>query len=137
VTNLGANAFGECYPLAGVYFKGNPPAFGANVIASRTNVTVYYMPGTAGWGPTYAGIPTALWNPVIAASDGTLGAHAGQFGFNITGTSNISVVVESCTNLAGGIWSPLQTLTLTNGTVRFAETLQTNAGGRYYQLATP
>jgi len=32
-----------------------------------TNVTVYYLPGTTGWGPTFAGRPTALWTlPPVA-----------------------------------------------------------------------
>ena len=41
------------------------------------------------------------------------------FNFNITGTTNIPVVLEACTNLASSIWMPLQACTLTNGSVSF------------------
>jgi hypothetical protein len=28
---------------------------------TATNATVYYRLGTSGWGPTFGGLPTALW----------------------------------------------------------------------------
>ena len=60
-----------------------------------------------------------------------------QFGFNITGTSNIPIVVEACTNLASPVWTALQSLTLTNGLFYFSEPLQTNGSGRYYRISSP
>jgi hypothetical protein len=56
-----------------------------------------------------------LWNPQIQTGDGSFGVQNNQFGFNITGASNIPIAVEACTNLASPVWIPLQSLTLTNG----------------------
>jgi hypothetical protein len=63
--------------------------------------------------------------------------HTNQFGFNITGTSNIPIVVEACTNLASPVWTARQSLTLTNGLFYFSEPLQTNGSGRYFRIRSP
>jgi hypothetical protein len=57
-----------------------------------------------------------------------------QFGFNITATNNFTVVMEACTNLANPVWTPLQTLTLTNGSIYFSDSQWTNYPGRFYRL---
>ena len=44
-----------------------------------------------------------------------LGVQANEFGFTITGTSNLVIVVEACTDLANPVWSPLGTNTLIDG----------------------
>ena len=105
-----------------------------------TYATVYYLPGTTGWSNTFAGLPTALWvlpNPLILNSGSSLGAQSNAFGFTISWAANISVVVETCTNLAFRVWTPLQTNALTNGTFHFSEALQTNIPGRYYRIRSP
>ena len=62
VTNLGNSAFSDCTNLAGVYFEGNAPVLdGTNVFFGDNLSTVYYLPGTTGWGATFGGRPTALW----------------------------------------------------------------------------
>ena len=61
----------------------------------------------------------------------------GQFGFNVTGTPNIPVVVEACTNLANPVWTPLQSMTLTNGSVYFSDPNWTNYPARYYGIGFP
>jgi len=49
------------------------------------------------------------------------------FGFNITGTSGLVIVVEEpCTNLADPIWSPVGTNTLTSGLSYFSDPQWTN-----------
>jgi hypothetical protein len=78
-----------------------------------------------------------LWNPLIQTSDGSFGVQNNQFGFNFTGTTNIPVEVEACTNLANPVWTTLQSLTLTNGLVYFSEPLQTNSSGRFYRISAP
>jgi hypothetical protein len=35
------------------------------VFSGDTNANVYYLTGTAGWGSTFGGRPTALWNPAV------------------------------------------------------------------------
>jgi uncharacterized repeat protein (TIGR03803 family) len=49
--------------LVGVYFKGNAPSLGSDVFYLDGSATVYYLPGTTGWGSTFGGLPTALWQP--------------------------------------------------------------------------
>ena len=47
-------AFGYCTSLKGVYFQGNAPSLGgSNVFDGDNNATVYYLPGTTGWGSTF------------------------------------------------------------------------------------
>ena len=62
VTNIGDWAFGECYSLKGVFFEGPPPSVNSFAF-SLDNATIYYLPGTPGWGTTFCGFPTGLWDP--------------------------------------------------------------------------
>lgn len=78
-----------------------------------------------------------MWNTLIETSRANFGVQNNQFGFNITGTNNFTVVVEACTNLASPVWTPLMNVTLTNGLFYFSEPLQTNSSGRYYSLEMP
>jgi len=161
VTIIGNGAFAYCSSLRRVYFTGNPPAFGYNVfpwfsiISNRVTVyvpvtTLYFLPGSLwpdpwwhlGYLPmsSFAGtlnFPLVLWNPVIKTGDGSFGVQNGQFGFNITGSADIPISVEACTNLANPVWSPLATMTLTNGSVSFSEPLQTNTPARFYRIGSP
>ena len=67
VTNIGEYAFGDSYSLTGIYFLGNAPGLGSSdVFSGDTGSTVYFVLGTSGWPTvpnTWAGRPTALWNP--------------------------------------------------------------------------
>jgi hypothetical protein len=60
VTNLADDAFASCASLTGVYFQGNAPSVGTDVFEGDNHATVYYLAGTSGWGPTFAGLPTML-----------------------------------------------------------------------------
>jgi hypothetical protein len=136
VTNIGGAAFEGCYVLGSVLFMGNAPSgtsWLTYVFSGDTN-TVYYLPGTTGWGPTFGGQPTALWNPRMETGDGAFGVRGNEFGFNITGTTNIPIVVEASTNLAGGAWVPLQTGVLTNGLLHFSDPNWTNYPARFYRI---
>ncbi|MBU4365925.1 MAG: leucine-rich repeat domain-containing protein [Verrucomicrobia bacterium] len=64
VTNIGNYAFYDCASLKGVYFKGNAPSIGLSVFDGDNNATAYYLSGTTGWGTTFGGLPTALWNAI-------------------------------------------------------------------------
>ena len=74
--------------------------------------------------------------PTIQTGDGGFGMKNNQFCFNISGT-NATVVVEACTNYPVGGWFPVQTLTLTNGSACFSESLNTNSLARFYRVRTP
>lgn len=143
VASIGDDAFYYCQNLTNVYFSGNAPTVDSTVFREDP-ATVYYLPGTRGW-PTFnanSGLNSAvLWNPQ-AQNDASFGVRNNQFGFNITGSSNLVIVVESCTNLANPVWSPLSTNTLntfvgTNGTSYFSDPQWTNYPGRYYRLRSP
>ena len=97
------------------------------------NATVYYLPGTGGWGATFADRPAVLWNPLMQTS----GVGPAGFGFNITGTTDIPIVVEACTNLAIANWVPLQSLNLTNGAFYFSDPNWTNYPARLYRIRSP
>ncbi len=62
VTNIDDDVFASCTNLAGVYFRGNAPGGSTNIFYNDENVTVYYLAGATGWGATFSGRPTALWN---------------------------------------------------------------------------
>lgn len=139
---LGIGAFSGCSNLVGVYFKGNAPTpgttiFYVDVFGSDPSTTVYYLPGTTGWGSTYARFPSVLWNPQIQTGDASFGVRQNGFGFNIIGTTNIPVVIEACTNLGAGSWIPLQSCTLTNGLVYFGDPQWTNYPRRFYRIRSP
>lgn len=63
VTKIGIGTFRNCYNLTGIKFNGNAPRLGVNVFNNCTNATIYYLPGTTGWGKTFGGRPTAVWKP--------------------------------------------------------------------------
>jgi hypothetical protein len=77
-----------------------------------------------------------LWNPQVQ-SDASFGVRTNRFGFNITGTSNLVIVVEACTNLVNPIWSPLGTNILTNCSSYFSDPQWTNYPVRCYRLRSP
>jgi hypothetical protein len=146
VTNIGLEGFAYCSKLTNILFLGNAPVagdFADAPVLYNTPAIVYYLPGTTGWSNTFGaeadlpGVPTALWNPVIQASASSFGVSNGQFGFNITGTANIPIVVEACTNLANPVWTPLTTMSLTNGSVYFSDPNWTNFPVRYYGIGFP
>jgi hypothetical protein len=66
VASLGDGAFFDCNSLTNVYFQGNAPAADASAYElpfdSDEEATVYYAPGTSGWGSTFGGVPTAPQN---------------------------------------------------------------------------
>jgi hypothetical protein len=125
-----------------VYFKGDAPTPGTfmpgpvYVFGGDDPTTVYYLPRTSGWGATYAGRPAVLWNPLAQTNDSSFGVRQNRFGFNITGTRDIPILVEATTNLAAP-WFPLQSSTLTNGLIYFSDGQWTNYPGRFYRIRSP
>jgi hypothetical protein len=63
VTSIGQGAFDSCFNLTSIYFNGNAPDVGGPLSDINNNATVYYLPGTRGWGATFAGLPAFLWDP--------------------------------------------------------------------------
>jgi hypothetical protein len=142
VTNLGISAFDSCTSLKSLFFQGNAPITNANVFAGDNSASIYYLPGTTGWSSSFAGRPTVLWNPQTSTSDPSFGIQTNEFGFTITGSSNLVIVVEACTNLASPVWSPVATNTLntfvgTNGISYFSDSQWTNSPARLYRFRSP
>ncbi len=139
VTNIGNGEFAFCSKLAGIYFAGNAPITTSSSAFRGDTVTIYYLPGTTGWSGYAAinGVSTILWNATIQASGTSFGVSNNQFGFDITGTPNITVVVEACADLSAPDWAPLQTVSLTAGSFHFSEPYQAANLTRYYRLTAP
>ncbi len=146
VNFIGDQAFGWS-SLSKIYLLGNAPVIGSDlflgdIYLANNNAYVYYLPGTTGWGTTFDGLPTVLWNPQVQTGDGSFGVQANQFGFNITGNYNLVVVVEATSDLANPVWSPVSTNTLntsvgTNGASYFSDPQWTDYPGRFYRLRSP
>jgi hypothetical protein len=141
---LGNGTFTHCANLFGIYFRGDAPPFGASgypvptsPFFGATNVIVYYLPGTSGWGPSYAERPAVLWNPQAQTTDGSFGVKQNQFGFNIAGTPDIPLVIEASADLAAAPWTPLHACTLTNGLLYFSDPQWTNHPSRFYRIRSP
>jgi len=140
VAELWDLAFTGCISLTGVFFWGNAPSYVSDSFLGCPNATAYYLPGTTGWGPTFARLPTALWvlpNPVILTTTPSFGVQTNQFGFVISWATNASVVVEACTDLALPDWSPVGTNTLVEGWSYFSDPEWTNYASRFYRLRSP
>ena len=134
VTSIGSGAFADCSSLKQVFFKGDAPFVDPTGFdGANTNATIYYLPGTSGWATTFAGRPTALWDPLMQSS----GVGPAGFGFNIIGTADIPIVIEAATNPANSVWVPLQSLNLTNGAFYFSDPNWTNYPARFYRFRLP
>src|SRR5262249_40996230 len=123
------------------YFEGNAPVAGNDVFKSDNSPTVYYLPGTTGWGSTFGGIPTAPWTlpyPLILSKGSGFGVITnGAFGFTVSWATNLSVVVEASTDLNNPKWSPVITNALSGGTFYFSDPQWTNYPSRFYRLRWP
>jgi hypothetical protein len=137
VSSIGGYAFSSCGALAEVFFQGNAPVLGSSVFDSGSHATAYYLPTTTGWSSTFGGLSTVLWNPQAQASDASFGLRNNRFGFNITGTADIPIVIEGSATLASPAWVPLQSCTLTNGLIYFGDAGWTNYAARFYRIRSP
>jgi hypothetical protein len=132
VTNFGSYAIADCYNLTGIYFLGNAPTVDSTVFSQNNTVTVYYLPGSAGWRPLLGGLPTAPWLPQIQTTTATFGVLTNCFCFKINWASGQTVVVEASTNLQS--WTPVITNTLVNGTNAFGDSEWANYPQRFYRV---
>jgi hypothetical protein len=60
-----------------------------------------------------------------------------QFGFSISATNRLTVVIAACTDLSNPFWFPLGLVTLTNSSVQFNDPFWTNYPSRFYGLTFP
>jgi hypothetical protein len=140
VTNIGLGAFSVSL-IKAVYCQGNAPAADDwSVFYGENLATVYYLPGTTGWGSTFGGRPTALWTlpyPLILNTGPGFGAQTNGLGFTISWATNASVVVEASPNLAEPVWTPVATNSLTGGSSYFSDPQWRDYPARFYRLRSP
>lgn len=138
---LGTGAFNHCENLRAVLFMGNAPAYGTSTsgeeVFSSTSTTIYYLPGTTGWEDTYAGRPTALWNPLMRTIPMQSGEPQAAFAFEIHGTPGIPIVIEGCADGRRGDCLPLASCTLTNGTMQYRDSEWMSFSSRFYRARWP
>jgi hypothetical protein len=134
ISNIGDTAFFDCTSLAAVYFWGNAPSDNGSGFGGDSKATIYYLPQSTGWGATFDAIPTRVWNPQVQTGNANFGVRTNRFGFNITGASNLVIVVEACANLVSPIWTPLQTNVLNGGPAYFSDPQWKNYPVRFYRL---
>ena len=134
--HIGPEAFEGCPALTQVYFLGNAPSLeGATFDGSP--VTVYYLPGTAGWSETLAGRPTMLWTQMFQMNDAKLGLLGEHFGFSLAGPAGVSVIVETSDDLGFQDWRPLSTNTFgVDGLAQFSGPTLKDRPSRFYRFRT-
>jgi len=159
VTNIQNDAFRACESLTSAFFMGNAPAVDNTSFVCEYQegpptfqdvlfyvTTAYYLPGTAGWeefssNTVYQGtslvVPAVEWNPTIQATGTNFGVQNGQYGFDITATTNLPIAIEACDDLSQSNWVVLQRLSLTNGLFHFSEPFQSNSPARFYRIGFP
>ena len=139
VASMGDQTLYGCSSLTGVYFLGDAPSVGESVFYYAP-ATIYHLPGTTGWGPTFGDRPTAPWvlpQPLILGYGGSFGVQTNRFGFIISWATNLSVVVQACTDPAHPTWSAVGTNSLTTGSSYFSDSEWTNYPARFYRLRSP
>ena len=125
VTSIEWVAFKNCNSLMGVYFKGNAPSVGGGVFDYADNVTVYYLAGTTGWGTTFGGRPTALWNVggtfQFSASSASVNENAGSVTLTVTRSGGSSGAASVNYATANGTASAGTDYTATSGDFTWAD----------------
>jgi len=137
VTSIGWEAFSACPSLTAIYFRGNSPSVANSAFVGTDQVVVYYLPGTPGWGGTFAGRPTAVWQPRVLTNDPSFGVRTNAFGFTIAWAGGMAVAVDACVDLTHLVWVPLRTNNLTTDTLYFSDPQWTNSPRRFYRVRWP
>jgi len=131
VNSIGSKAFYNCSGLQWIFFNGDAPVLGSSAF-DGVYATVYYLPGTSGWTSPFGGLTAYLWDPQVQSDDASFGVRTNKFGFNITGSDNMIVMVEASTNLVN--WTTLQFKILVGGKAYFSDPLWKNYPVRLYRL---
>ena len=139
VTNIGYFAFYRCDTLTSAYFEGNAPSsdepFGDP--NARDWATIYYLPGSTGWGPVTYDLPTALRQPLVQITAPSFGVGTNGFGFTVSWADGMTVLVEASTNLISHSWIPLATNTLSSGSSYFSDPQWGKYSQRLYRVRKP
>lgn len=137
VINIDQSGFSNDWRVPAFFFEGNAPTVGPDSFWNTHSAIGYYLPNTSGWSNMLDALPTVLWNPVAQTSDSNFGVENNKFGFNVTGTTNIPIMIEVCTNLANANWKPFQSCLLTNGSIYISDAQYLDLPNRYYRIRSP
>lgn len=134
-----SQAFYGCTNLAELYFGGNSPHVELFVFRDANEprvyeATVFYLPNTEGWSNTFAGRPTAIWQPWLSTDEIQLEDSGLQFKLPVRWSGNRRVELLRSNRLEGDEWDVVGSITLTNGWGVFREPLSATAKRRFYKL---
>jgi hypothetical protein len=136
VASMNADAFESLNGLDALYFEGDAPTLTDPLVLFWQTI-VYYQPGTQGWGQTFSGQPTAVWEPTVRPGSVAWDAVTGEFSFGIEWIGDPSVVVEAGPNLTTESWSPVATVELENGLGTFRTSAPAGQPTQFYRLRRP
>ncbi|HLH56046.1 MAG TPA: leucine-rich repeat domain-containing protein [Verrucomicrobiae bacterium] len=139
VTSIAEFCFGYSTNLTALYFEGDAPTVSdAFIVLSQGDPTIaYYLPGTQGWGATFASQPTAWWvlpNPVLLNTRAALTVQSNGVSLAVSWATNSSVVLEACTSLVNPTWQTVDAKPLSGGTAGFRDSQWTNYPARFYRV---
>ena len=93
--------------------------------------------GTAGGGTNGGGVVFGLTVLPQIISDGNFGIQSNAFGFDFTGISNQTAIIEDCTNLTQPAWFPLQTNLLIGAPKYFCDPNYGQNADGFYRIRSP
>ncbi|MBN8249010.1 MAG: leucine-rich repeat domain-containing protein [Verrucomicrobia bacterium] len=134
VAQIGFDAFAGATNLASAYFLGNAPN-AERLFPTDPAPTVYYLPGTTGWGTSYGWAPTAHWVPVASNPQ----FSGGQFATSVDGPVSLVIVLESRPSLdASARWEPVVTNAIPESSrLTLTDTTSGESGIRLYRVQSP
>jgi len=122
--------------LSAVLFTGDEPTISSSAFNFHS-VTVYYLPGTTGWGKPSPVRQDIAWAPAISAAVPP-SFTSSQFRFTVTGNANIPVRIEACDSLTSPFWFPVTDANLDDsGTLDFSDYDSAYLPARFYRLTFP
>ncbi len=101
VAQLGGDLFRGSRKVERLLFRGNAPKPGANVFKGTPNATVFHRSGTKGWGTTFGGRPTAVWDAPFPVE--TMVGVEGDFNFT---ANKLAATVAKYTGQGGDVVIP-------------------------------
>ena len=117
------SAAGNSYEAA----ISNHVATGKSAIISLSENSDYSPPDANGF-PSFA----VECPPVIPTGDNSFGFSSGKFGFNVSGISNQTVILEASTNLQD--WFPVETNQFEAGSLYLSDPDTNRSPGRFYRV---
>jgi acetyl esterase/lipase len=123
-----AGVYNELHPLAGYYhYPVMPGIYDTNLVGTIINTMMAFAKLTTGNVPP-AG-PIRLGDHILQAADG-------QFRFDITGPTNVTIAVEQSTNQMN-TWQAITTNQLLTGAARFTNVLSTTSQFYRARIVSP